>query len=153
MYSLSLDEALSKITRRPDLRLAQLHIDRAKADIALSKAQSWEDWSVGLGVQQDRLSITGAPPQGADRALNLSLSIPLPLKSRSRGRIAAAEAAAVQAQAQTDALRLAIESEIAAAHAEVASLQGVLHNYEANLLPVAERNVGLAEKGYTQGLL
>ena len=32
-------------------------------------------------------------------------------------------------------------------------MRGVLHNYEANLLPVAERNVGLAEKGYTQGLL
>ena len=150
---LSLNDALSKIPRRPDLHLAQLQIDRARADIALSKAQRWEDWSVGLGVQQDRLSITGAPPQGADRALNLSLSIPLPLKSRSRGRIAAAEAAAAQAEAQAEALRLQIESDIAAAHAEVTSLQGVLHNYEANLLPIAERNVGLAEKGYTQGLL
>ena len=151
--SLSLDEALSKIPRRPDLRLAQLHIDRARADIALSKAQRWEDWSIGLGVQQDRLSITGAQPQGADRALNLSLSSPLPLKSRSRGRIAATEAAASQAEAQADALRLQIESDIATAHAEVTNLQGLLHNYEANLLPVAVRNVALAEKGYTQGLL
>ncbi len=150
---LSLDEALSKIPRRPDLRLAQLQINRAQADIALSKAQRWEDWSVGLGVQQDRLSITGAPSQEADRALNLSVSIPLPLKSRSRGRIAAAEATATQAEAHVEALRLSIESDIAAAHAEVISLQGLLHNYEANLLPVAKRNVGLAEKGYTQGLL
>lgn len=149
----SLDEALSKITRRPDLRLAQLQINRARADIALSKAQQWEDWSVGLGVQQDRLSITGAPPQGADRALNLSVTIPLPLKSRSRGRIAAAEGAAAQAEARTEALRLEIESEIATAHAEVIGLQGSLHNYEANLLPLSERNVALAEKGYTQGLL
>jgi cobalt-zinc-cadmium efflux system outer membrane protein len=149
----SLDEALSKIKRRPDLRLAQLQIDRAQADIALSKAQRWEDWTVGLGVQQDRLSITGVPPQSADRALNLSVTIPLPLKSRSRGRTAATVAVAAQAEARAEALRLAIESEVAAAHAEVASFQVMLRNYETNLLPVSERNVALAEKGYTQGLL
>ena len=151
--ALSLDEALSKITRRPDLRLAQLQINRAQADIALSRAQRWEDWSVGLGIQQDRQSITGAPPQGADRALNLSVTIPLPLRNSSRGRIAGAEAVAAQAEARAEALRLEIESDIAAAHAQVTSLHGLLHNYETNLLPVSERSVALAEKGYTQGLL
>ncbi len=151
---MSVDTAVSRaLARRPDLRMAQLRIGRAQADVALAKAQRWEDWSVGLGVQQDRLAIVGAPPQGTDRALNLSVSIPLPLKRSSRGQVAAAEAGVAQAEAQADAVALDIGSEIAGAHAELDSLQSLLKTYDSDLLPLSERNVNLAEKGYEQGLV
>ena len=148
------DSAVARaLAQRPDLRMAKLRVDRAEADLALAKAQRWEDWSLGLGVQQDRLAIVGAPPQGADRSLNLSVTIPLPLKRSSRGQVAAAEASAAQAAAQADAVALDIGSEIAAAHAELEGLQSLLKTYDTDLLPVSERNVSLAEKGYEQGLV
>ena len=140
-------------SQRPDLRAAQLQIDRAEAQIELAKAKRWEDWNVGVGIQQDRLTIDGAPSQRADRELALSVSIPIPLKSRNRGLLAEAQAAAREARARRDALALAVRSEIAAAHAEATSLQMLVNQYEAGLLPIAERNVGLAEKGYGEGLI
>jgi len=149
-----LDVALARAAgRRPDLLAAQLQIDRAHADIALAKAQRWEDWSVAVGVQQDRQSITGVPPQSVDRALRLNFTIPLPLKRNSRGQIAAAEAAAYQAEARMESLRLAVASDVTVAHEELATLQVVLKAYDTDVLGLSERNVNVAEKGYVQGLV
>lgn len=144
---------LNALANRPDLRQLQLQVDRAEADIALAKSKRWEDWSVGLGVQQDRQVIDGAPSQSADRALSVNVTIPLSLKNRSRGAVAEAEATADQARARVEALKLDISSEVTAAHAEAVSLQALLKTYDAEVLPVAARNVGLAQKGYGQGLV
>jgi outer membrane protein TolC len=67
--------------------------------------------------------------------------------------MAEADATADQARARVEALKLDISSEVYAAHAEAASLQALLKTYDADVLPVAERNVGLAQKGYGQGLV
>lgn len=138
---------------RPDLRMALLSADRAQAEKALAKAQRWEDWSVGLGLEQDKLVIDGAPPQGSSRAIGLSLSIPLPLFNKNQGLIAEAEASAERAKARIGALRLGITSEVASAHAEALNLQQLLNQYRQGLLPVSARNVQLAQKGYGQGLV
>lgn len=138
---------------RPDLRGAQLGADRAQAEKALAKAQRWEDWSVGLGLDQDKLAIEGAPPQSSSRAVGFSLSIPLPLFNRNQGQIAEAEASADQAKAHIDALRLGIAGEIASAHAEASNLQQLVNQYRQSLIPVSQRNVQLAQNGYGQGLV
>jgi outer membrane protein, heavy metal efflux system len=146
-------EVSKALSLRPDLRQVQLQVDRAQAEIALAKAKRWEDWSVGVGIQQDRQVIDGGQAQGNDRALSFNLTIPLSLKNRSRGLLAEAEAAADQSRARAEALKFEINGEVAAAHAEAASLQSLLKTYDDGLLPVARRNVGLAEKGYGQGLV
>jgi len=136
---------------RPDLRGALLSADRAQAEEALAKARRWEDWSLSLGLNQDRLAIEGAPPQSSDRSIGFSLSIPLPLFNRNQGSIAEAQANAEQSWARIEALRLAIGSEIAGAHSEAANLQQLVIQYRQSLLPVSERNVQLAQQGYRQG--
>ena len=141
------------LARRPDFTMAALQVDRARAEVALANAKRWDDWNIGVGIQQDRQAITGAPRQGNDRALTVTLTIPLALAGRSRGLIAAAAAATEERRARLDALKLAIENQIAAAHAATASLQALLSGYEKEVLPVAERNVALAQKGYGQGLV
>lgn len=141
------------LSRRPDLQLAQLDVDRSEAAMALARANRWEDWSLGLGVQQDRQNVDGAPSQGFDRALNLNLTIPLSLKNRTRGLVAEAEAGAAQARARVHALQLDIANQVATAHAEASSLQSLYNGYRSDLLPVSERNVALALKGYRQGLV
>jgi len=149
-----LETELSKaMTQRPDQHQASLQIERAQGQLGLANAKRWEDWSVGLGVQQDRQAIIGAPGQPNDRALLLNLTIPLSLRSRTQGLIDEAAVAVRQSRAQSDALTQQIGSEVAAAHAEAASLQTLFKNYELMLLPVTARNVALAQKGYEQGLV
>jgi cobalt-zinc-cadmium efflux system outer membrane protein len=138
---------------RPDIRSALLNADRAQAEKALAKAQRWEDWSIGVGLDQDKLVIDGAPPQSSSRAVGLSLSIPLPLFNKNQGLIAEAQANADQAKARVGALRLGVASEIVGAHAEAVNLQKLLNQYRQGLLPVSQRNVLLAQKGYSQGLV
>ena len=141
------------LVSRPDLRFALLNADRARADQALARAQRWEDWTVGVGLEQGRLVIDGGPPQGTSRALGLSLSIPLPLLNKNQGRIAEAAAAGEQAYARIEALKLSIENEVASAYTEAERLWQVISEYQRSMLPVSERNVRLAQQGYNQGLV
>ena len=150
----ALETELSKaMAQRPDQHQTVLQIDRAQAQLGLANAKRWEDWTVALGVHQDRQAIVGAPGQPNDRAVLLNLTIPLSLRSRTQGLIDEAAVAVRQSRAQNDALTQQIGSEVAAAHAEAASLQTVYKNYESILLPVVTRNVALAQKGYEQGLV
>ncbi len=141
------------LAQRPDMRLALLTADRARADQALARAQRWEDWTAGVEVEQSRLAIQGVPPQNRGRALGLTLSIPLPLLNRNQGRIAEAAAAGAQAETRIEALKLSIENEVATAYAEAARLRTVVQQYQQDILPLSDRNVRLAQQGYDQGLV
>jgi cobalt-zinc-cadmium efflux system outer membrane protein len=138
---------------RPDLRFALLSADRAQANQALAHAQRWEDWTVGVGLEQGRQVIDGGPPQGASRALGLSLSIPLPLRNKNQGNIAEAAATEAQAYARIDALKLSIGNEVASAYAETERLQQTLAEYRGTMLALSARNVCLAQQGYDHGLI
>jgi cobalt-zinc-cadmium efflux system outer membrane protein len=140
------------LASRPDLRAAYLNADRARAEQALARAERWEDWTVGVGVEQDRLVLDGAPPQQASRAIGVSLSIPLPLRNNRQGRIAEALAAGAQANASVQALNFSIASEITRRHSEVTRLAQSLANYQHDLLPDAAHNVALVQQAYRQGL-
>jgi cobalt-zinc-cadmium efflux system outer membrane protein len=139
------------LERRPDLRSAVLKAERARADTKLARAETWEDWSVSLGVERSRLSITGAPPQPSTNALSLGLSVPLPVFDQKQGRIAETIASGAQANAQIAALRLSIGNEVASAVAEMKRLQQVMVEYQRTMLPTSERNVGVAQQGYSRG--
>jgi len=150
----SLMEAQQRaLALRPDLRFALLNADRARADLALARAQRWEDWTVGLGVEQSRLAVQGAPPQDRGRALGLTLSVPLPLLNKNQGRIAEAATVGTQAAARIEALKLNIENEVATTYAETERLRSALQQYQQNILPLGDRNVRLAQQGYNQGLV
>lgn len=140
------------LAQRPDLRSAMLGIDRAAAERALARAQKWQDWTVGVEFAQDRQVVTGAPPQGADRAIGVSLSIPLPLHDKGQGLLAEAEANRARSEARVEALRLEIRGELSAAHAEATRLAASLAQYRSDVLPIAQRNVHLAQLGYSMGL-
>ena len=150
----SLMEAQQRaLVLRPDMRFALLTADRTRADQALARAQRWEDWTVGVGVEQSRLVVQGAPPQDRGRTLGLTLSIPLPLLNRSQGRIAETAAAGAQAEVRIEALKLSIGNEVATAYAEAERLRTVVQQYQQDILPVSDRNVRLAQQGYDQGLV
>ena len=140
------------LTLRPDLQAARLGADRARAELALAKAQRWGDWTVSVGLEQGRRVIEGAPPQPSDRALGVSLSIPLPLLNKNQGRVAEAIAAGTQADARIEALKFNISNEVASAYAEADRLQAAVRQYQDGMLDLSDRNVRLAQQGYDTGL-
>ena len=138
--------------QRPDWHRALLGVDRAAADAALARSERWEDWSVALGVSQDRQVIQGAPPQDPGRMVGASLTVPLPLRNTGSTRIALASAESAQAQALADAQGRAIDAEVAVAYVRVQGLRESLAQAQGAFAP-AERNMQLARLGYTQALL
>jgi outer membrane protein, heavy metal efflux system len=136
---------------RPDLRIRTLETDRARAEQALARASAWEDWTIGLGVQQDRIGFDGAPRQSTDNAVLLSVSIPLPLFNRNQGDIAAARGAERQATQGVDALRLVIANEVAATYHQLDRLATTLAAQQQRMLPLSQRNTELARDAYGQG--
>lgn len=143
-----IDRALAE---RPELRMHALAVDRAEAEQVLAKAAAWEDWTVSLGVRQDKLAIQGSPVQSADRALMLSLAIPWPLFNRNQGTLAAARADAETAREQLTALRFRIQNDIAGKHEQLARLFAVLASYREQTLPLTRRNTALVHDAYQKG--
>jgi len=147
-----LEELLHQaLEARPDLRTEQLTADRARAQGELARAERWEDWNVGVGLEQDRLVLDGGPSQRPSRAVGVTLSIPLPLKNDRRGQIAETLSAGAQATARVNALSFSIRNEITRLHAEVTRLQQTLLVYRNDLLVSGEHNVNLAQQAYRQG--
>ncbi|MCC6209061.1 MAG: TolC family protein [Gammaproteobacteria bacterium] len=140
------------LSARPDLRTEYLNADRARADQALARAERWEDWTVRVDMEQDRLVLDDGPPQSPGRAIGLSLSIPLPLKNSRQGRIAEALSAGAQADARVQALEFSIGNEVTRLHTEVTHLEQPLLDYQRELLPAGESNVTLVQQAYRQGL-
>jgi cobalt-zinc-cadmium efflux system outer membrane protein len=140
------------LAHRPDWHRALLGIDRAAAELALARAQRWEDWSLTVGVAQDRQVLTDLPAQDPGRTVGVSVSIPLPLHNSGAGRLTEARLVGDQAQAQLEALRISIDNEVASAFAQAHALQDALVLAE-QALPLGERNVHLARLGYSQGLI
>lgn len=136
---------------RPDLRIALLSIDRAKVDNELAHAQKWEDWTVGVGVEQDKQVISGAPPQKPDNKLSLNLSIPLPLLNTNQGRIRETTALHAQALSKVDAIKLTIQTEVEKAYSEVQALKNIIDQFNKNSLRLSRKNSLLAQNAYNNG--
>lgn len=145
--------APSQIPDRPDLEAAQREIDRADADVALSRSEVWEDWTVGLGVDRERQVFDAPIGIKRDTFLALGVTVPLPLWNRQQGRIAAAEATLRRSRRSRDALVLRVGEEIAAAQAQVRTLRESVDAYAREILPEATRSQELFERGYRQGLV
>lgn len=139
------------LQQRPDFQAAVLSFDRSKAEEALAHAERWEDWIIGVGVEQSLIVVTGAPPQSSDRALSVNVTIPLPLLKTNRGRILEANATGLQALAKLQALELSLQVEVANYHTEVQALQSVLHQLQKNALPLGEQNINLTQQAYNKG--
>lgn len=142
---------LLAIKNRPDMKMTLLSLDRAKANQQLAQAERWADWSVGLSVQQSKIFVEGGQLQNPDRALGININIPLPLLNSNQGRILEAGVAGTQALTKLQALKLSIQTEIAANYAQVQALQKALEQAQRNVLKLANRNVALARNAYKNG--
>ena len=141
------------LARRPDRQLAALGIDRAGAEIKLSRAQKWEDWTVGFGYSRDVQKFNAPIGNKADNFLSVGVSIPLPLWNKNQGRISEAQATQERAEAELKALDLRIATEAQTAENQMRRLLGILRQYREESVKLAEENITLLQKGYADGLV
>ncbi len=146
------------LARRPDLVRTRLEIDRARAEARLARAETWEDWTLGVGYERDRQVFRDEPsvdPIGVkqDDFLGVSVNVPIPLWNRNQGRAAAARADERRARARLASLERAAEAEVEATRRRVEELSHVGREYHDSLLPRSRQNVELLERGYRQGLV
>ncbi|HAT4425587.1 TolC family protein [Legionella pneumophila serogroup 1] len=139
------------LNNRPDRQSIALSINRAIADRHLAKAERFADWTVGLGVQQDKIVVEEGPPQPADRTLGVTLSVPLPLLNQNQGRILEASRTGTQAMMALRALNLSIETEIASNYAQLKALRMSLRETQSVSLKIGVESVKLARDSYENG--
>jgi len=123
---------------RPDLEAARHQAEAARRETALARANRWEDIGFGLmfesGKEEDA-------PEGfmREHRIGFRLSLPLPLWNRNQGRIAEAAAAAERARREVEALEAGISAEARATRNEAESLATMLEDFDAKILPAAQR--------------
>ena len=139
------------VVNRPDVRLLELSVDRAQAEIRLARAEAWQDWTFGLDYESER---TKDDPNGlgSNNFTGLKISIPLALWNRNQGKVHEQQATADQARQQIDALRLSIRTEIATSIAQATKLREVVGRYQTVLLPTLSSTTDLLKKGFREGL-
>lgn len=136
---------------RPDRRGLLLAEQRARADRALATTGRFADWTLGVGVQQDRIVVEGGQPQPADKTLNVTLSVPLPLLNGNQGRILEASATRTQALMAIEAINLTVETEVMSNYGQVQTLTTSLLQTQSTSLRLGLANVKLARDAYQSG--
>jgi cobalt-zinc-cadmium efflux system outer membrane protein len=148
----NIDTAFSQ---RPDVRLAELNIELAKADTRLAKASRLEDITAGIFYENDRLVLDSSSGEitDNDQLIGFKLTIPIPIFDRKQGLIAEAQARENRAEENFSALKLTIGQEVSDALNRVTTLSKLLQTYRTGILKTAEDNVKLVEDGFKQGLV
>ena len=141
------------LARRPDRQLAALGMDRGAAEIKLARAVKWEDWTVGFDYSRSVGKFAAPIGTKTDNFLGVGVSIPLPLWNRNQGRISEAQATRLRAEAELSALDLRIATEAQTAENKMHRLLGILRQYREESIKLAEKNIGLLQKGYADGLV
>jgi outer membrane protein, heavy metal efflux system len=124
-------------TVRPTLALAAHNVRQAEAALALARAETRGDWTVGGGVDFERRANDFTRKLENEPRLSVSASVPWPRGVANRGDIREKQAAVRIAEAELAALRNELSAEISAAAATARALQPVLAAHRSSLTPAA----------------
>lgn len=124
-------------TSRPALALAAHRVRVAEAALALARAETRGDWTVGGGLDFERRANDLTRRLENEPRLSVSASVPWPRGVANRGDIREKQAAVKIAEAELAALHHELSAEIAAAAATAQALRPVLTAHKASLTPGA----------------
>lgn len=144
------DELIQAALRtRPDLAAFQLSVERAQANVQLSRAERWDNLLLFYTPYE---GIT-FPSQGKRTATAWEvggLGI-LPVLERNRGDITRGQANVAQLQIQLRGLRDRVIYEVQRAASDYAISRQLLQKYESTILPRARRLRDDKQRRFTQG--
>ncbi len=136
---------------RPDYRALLGAIDAAQNDLALERANRFEDVKVGIVGEFAREE--DAPVGLEDESIiGFRLSIPLPFWNRNEGAIEEKTAARKRSEGEAAALANDIQNEAAAALGRMRSHLELLREIDTKLLPLAGKQLELADTAYRNAL-
>ncbi|MGH7943792.1 MAG: TolC family protein, partial [Opitutaceae bacterium] len=122
---------------RPTLALAAHHVRQTEAALALARAETRGNWTVGAGLDFERRSNDFDRRLENEPRVSVSASVPWPRGAANRGDIREKQAALRIAEAELAALRNELSAEVSAAAATARTLQPVLIAHRASLAPGA----------------
>lgn len=130
-------------TETLDVKLAELELAVARAQVDVERTGRVPDITVEAGVRQFRAT--------DDTALVGSVSMPIPIRNRNQGSIAAAQAEATAAEARRNAALIQSTRRLRDAQSAFAAAETRLKTLRDFTVPQAEEAVRLARLGYAEG--
>ncbi len=152
----SLDAAIEIATRtRPDLRLARLNEEVARAGLRLARAQSAPEVTASAKYSSDR-SITDLPEPlvalpDQSRALSFGVSIGLPVLNRNQGAKAEAAIAITQAQRRREFTETVVRAEVTSAYARYEAATRAVTTFQEGVINRSNENIQAVRAAYQIG--
>jgi cobalt-zinc-cadmium efflux system outer membrane protein len=139
---------------RPDLRLALLVEEVAKAGLRLARAQGTPDVTAFSKYTSSR-SVFDDTPVGVlrdrDKTFTFGVSISIPVFNRGQGAKAEAEAAILQARKRRQFLESVVRSEVAGAYARYQAAQTAMATVQTGVLARSAENIRSIRGAYEIG--
>ncbi|MGJ8673581.1 TolC family protein [Rubritalea sp.] len=138
------------LSNRPEYRAKLLEIGQSEHQIALAKANRYQDVEGRLFTLVDREEDA---PEGIETGgtVGVGVSVPLTFYNKNEGNIQSARAAATRISNEKSALALSIQQEVATEHAEMQSWLNQAQKLNSKILPLADENAAQLEKAYKNG--
>jgi cobalt-zinc-cadmium efflux system outer membrane protein len=151
----SLDAAIEIALRtRPDLKLARLNLEVARAGLSLARSQAAPEVVASTKYIQNR-SVFNETPVGPisdrDKLLTFGVSIGLPVFNRNQGTKAEAALAITQAERRKEFLETVVRSEVASAYARVDAVQRALITFDQGVIARSNDNIRAIRAAYQIG--
>jgi cobalt-zinc-cadmium efflux system outer membrane protein len=134
---------LARLDQSPSIKLARREIETRQALAHIEKTKRTPDVTISLGAQRDE-------ELGANQAI-LGFTVPIPVFDRNEGNLQEALSRADKAQDELAALRLQLESQLAAQYERYLAANQAIQTLQAEILPGAQSAFDAAAKGFQYG--
>lgn len=140
----------SRTMYRPDLVRTSLEADAAGAEIALARAETWEDITVGVEYEFEKMA-NGEMGIMDVNFLGVRVNIPLPAWNRNQGKIAEQSASRQRARRDLIAAKITIEAEIEAAGVRSAKSAAVADSIAKDSIPLLDETLRILDSAIQTG--
>jgi len=139
---------------RPDLRLARLSEEAARAGLRLARAQTTPDVTAFSKYTTNRSSFDKTPIgilRDQDKLLSFGVSISIPVFNRNQGAKAEAELAILQAQRRSEFVEQLVRAEVQSAYRRYEAARSAIATYEQGVLERSRQNITAVRGAYQVG--
>jgi outer membrane protein, heavy metal efflux system len=145
-------EILQTILRdSPAVKIAQLGVTRADAEIASARRAAIPDLFLRAGYANNLEQLNPGHPQSVGSEAFAELGVNLPIFNRNQGNIAAATADRERAAAEVQRVALVLRQMAAPILQDYASSRAIAQNYQSTTLPHARQAYNLYLQKYNEG--
>lgn len=139
---------------RPDLKLARLSEEAARAGLRLARAQATPDITAFSKYTTNRSTFDNTPIgiiRDQDKLLSFGVSISIPVFNRNQGAKAEAELVISQAQRRREFAEQVVRAEVQSAYRRYEAARSAIATYEQGVLERSRQNITAVRGAYQVG--